>query len=213
MRFTNKTDFIARVRARLAPPEAVLQPNLKPLDVEVAGDGSGLAIERLRPAAVLMGLIDRGDDYGVVFTQRPKTMKAHPGQIALPGGKLEEGESFVEAALREAAEEINAPRQNIDVIGQAEPYRTGSGFCVSLIVGEYPSDFKPEPCPHEVADVFETPLSFLMTPENHERGQREFLGVMRSYYAMPYNGRYIWGVTAGMIRNLYDCLYGNNPAS
>lgn len=210
MSFTNKEDFLERARAKLANPFkelfADLEP-LEPIDPFVPGDGSGLPIRKLRPAAVLFGLIDRGEDFGVVFTQRPQTMKAHAGQVSLPGGKLEEGENVAEAAVREAEEEIGAPRAQIELIGQADPYRTNSGFCVSLLVGVFPPDFIPEPDPREVDEVFETPLSFLMSPENHQEHVKEWGGVWRRYYAMPHNGRFIWGVTAGMIKSLHDCLY------
>lgn len=210
MSFTNKEDFLSRARRHLADPFDRLYANLEPLEPEnpfVPGDGSGLPIQRLRPAAVLFGLIDRGDDFGVVFTQRPQTMKAHAGQIALPGGKLENEESVAEAALREAEEEIGADRNQVELIGQAEPYRTNSGFCVSLVVGLLPQNFEPVPCPREVDEVFETPLSFLMSPENHEEHVKEWGGTSRRYYAMPHNGRFIWGVTAGMIKSLYERLY------
>ncbi len=210
MSFVDKEDFLRRARANLADPYEEMKANLEPLDqIEpfVPGDGSGLPIRKLRPAAVLFGLIDRGDDFGVVFTQRPKTMKAHAGQIALPGGKLEPNESFTEAAVREAEEEIGVARDSVELIGQAEPYRTLSGFCVSLTVGVFPPEFKPVPDPHEVDEVFETPLSFLMSPENHQEHVKEWGGEWRRYYAMPHNGRFIWGVTAGMIKSLYDCLY------
>lgn len=207
MRYTTKEDFLDRARSKLSNPYAQLKANLEPIERYEAGDGSGLPIAKLRPAAVLFGLIDRGDDFGVVFTQRPQTMKAHPGQIALPGGKLEVGESAADAALREAEEEISAPKHAVELIGQAEPFRTGSGFSVSLMVGMYPDGFQPEPCPQEVDDVFETPLSFLMNSKNHEIHERRWGSAMRTFYAMPYKGRHIWGVTAGMIKNLYDKLY------
>ncbi|WP_018998356.1 NUDIX hydrolase [Hirschia maritima] len=210
MSFVDKQDFLNRAQSKLANPYDELFANLEPLETEtpfVPGDGSGLPIRKLRPAAVLFGLIDRGEDFGVVFTQRPQTMKAHAGQIALPGGKLEQEESVAQAAVREAEEEIGIPRDQVELIGQAEPYRTLSGFCVSLMVGVLPNDFVPKPCEHEVDDVFETPLSFLMRPENHQVHEVEWGGALRRYYAMPHNNRNIWGVTAGMIKSLYDRLY------
>jgi hypothetical protein len=94
------------------------------------------------------------------------------------------------------------------MLGQGDTYLTGSGFAISPFVGILPADFTPVPHPREVADVFETPLSFLMNVDNHERHEREFRGALRTYYAMPHNGRYIWGATAGMIKSLYDRLYG-----
>ncbi len=210
MSFDTKEDFLARARLHLTDPYEDIRPNLEPLgevSPQTPGDGSGLPIRKLRPAAVLFGLIDRGDDYGVVFTQRPTTMKAHAGQVALPGGKLELDENVAQAVLREAEEEIGAPQTAVELIGQADPYRTNSGFSVSLVVGLLPEEFTPEPCEREVAGVFETPLSFLMSPENHQEHVKEWGGRWRRYYAMPHNGHFIWGVTAGMIKSLYDRLY------
>jgi 8-oxo-dGTP pyrophosphatase MutT (NUDIX family) len=207
MTFSTKAAFIERVKDKLASPQADIASNLEPEDPFVLGDGSGLPVKRLRPAAVLFGLVDRGDDFGVVFTQRPKTMKAHPGQIALPGGKIEADESPAQAALREAYEEVGASLDKTELLGQLEPMRLRTGFSVSLVVGQYHDDFVPSPCPKEVDDVFETPLSFLMDPQNHERHSREFAGETRDFWAMPYQGRFIWGATAGMIKLLYEKLY------
>lgn len=207
MSFSGKSDFLDRAMTRLEPPHRVLHADLTPL---VPNDGSGLPITQLRPAAVLLGLIDRGEDFSVVFTQRPSTMKAHAGQIALPGGKVDDGDETPAAAvLREAHEEIGAAPERIELVGQTPPCRTRSGFSISLFVGLFPADFSPRPCPREVDDVFETPLSFLMTPDNHQRHETMFNGEKRSYYAMPHGGRFIWGVTAGMIKKLYDRLYGD----
>ncbi|MBB33900.1 MAG: coenzyme A pyrophosphatase [Hirschia sp.] len=211
MSFTTKQDFVERVKKHLAPADADLKSDLSPV---VIGDGSGLTTAELRPAAVLMGLIDRGDDCGVLFTERPKTMKAHAGQVALPGGKVDiTDENAAAAALREAEEEIGAPRDQVELIGQTMPFRSGSGYSISLFIGHYPDNFIPEPCEYEVDEVFETPLSFLMNPDNHKRHEREFAGAMRQYYAIPHEGRYIWGVTAGMIKRLYDRLYHNKIGS
>ena len=205
MSFSGKDDFLRRARERLFPPYSRMKSDLSPM---VPGDGSGLPITRLREASVLMGLIDKGEDMAVIFTQRPATMKAHPGQIAFPGGKVDNSDrNAADTALREAEEEIGAPREQVELIGQAPPMRTLTGFSISLFVGLLPDDFEPLPCPREVDEVFETPLSFLMSAENHQKVQAEIAGRQRSYYAMPHNGRYIWGVTAGMIKDLYDRLY------
>jgi hypothetical protein len=96
----------------------------------------------------------------------------------------------------------------VNVLGQGDPYLTGTGFAISPFIGVLPAGFSPVPHETEVAAVFETPLSFLMTPANHQRHEREYKGALRAYYAMPHNGRYIWGATAGMIKSLYDRLYG-----
>lgn len=163
----------------------------------------------IRRAAVLVGLIDRGDDYGVLLTLRPDTMPSHAGQVAFPGGRIEPGETPLVAALREANEEVGVDPAFVRVLGQADTYLTGSGFAISPFVGVLPAGFVAVPHAREVADVFETPLSFLMNAANHQRHEREYRGVLRAYYAMPHNGRYIWGATAGMIKSLYDRLYAS----
>ena len=94
------------------------------------------------------------------------------------------------------------------VLGQGDTYLTGSGFAIAPFVGLLPADYVPTPSEREVADVFETPLSFLMDAANHQRHEKEYAGVLRAYYAMPHNGRYIWGATAGMLKSLHDRLYG-----
>jgi 8-oxo-dGTP pyrophosphatase MutT (NUDIX family) len=163
----------------------------------------------LRRAAVLVGLIDRGDDYGVLLTLRPEGMPSHAGQVAFPGGRIDPVDATpLAAALREASEEVGVDPATVRVLGQGDTYLTGSGFAISPFIGVLPPGFLPQPHPREVADVFETPLSFLMNPANHQRHERDYRGVLRAYYAMPHNGRYIWGATAGMIKSLYDRLYG-----
>jgi 8-oxo-dGTP pyrophosphatase MutT (NUDIX family) len=140
-------------------------------------------------------------------------MKRHAGQVAFPGGRVDPGDaSPLAAALREAQEEVGLDPAHAAVLGQADPYLTGTGYLIAPFVARLDPGFRPSPDPREVAAVFETPLSFLMTPANHQRHEREHEGVLRAYYAMPHNDRYIWGATAGIIRALYDRLYGA-PAS
>ncbi len=112
------------------------------------------------------------------------------------------------AALREAHEEVGVDPASTRVLGQGDPYLTSTGYVVAPFVARLPDDFVATPHDAEVAAVFETPLSFLMRPENHQRHERTYQGHLRAYYAMPHNGRYIWGATAGMIRSLYDRIYG-----
>jgi len=212
MAFTTKADFETRALARLAAVDAVFETPLR-TDYDLNPGWPAPVTADFRRAAVLIGLIDRGDDYGVLLTLRPETMSAHAGQVAFPGGRLEPGESLLETALREAHEEVGVDPPTVRVLGQGDTYLTGSGFAISPFVGVLPQDFTPVPHTSEVADVFETPLSFLMNAANHQRHEREFRGALRAYYAMPHNGRYIWGATAGMLKSLYDRLYfaGEKP--
>ena len=207
MPFTTKTDFEMRARARLAAVDAVFDAPLR-TDYDLNPEWPAPEKPVIRPAAVLVGLIDRGDDFGVLLTLRPETMASHAGQVAFPGGRIEPGETALQAALREAHEEVGVTPDTVRILGQGDTYLTGTGFAVAPFVGILPADFVAVPHAREVADVFETPLSFLMDSANHERHEREFRGALRAYYAMPHNGRYIWGATAGMIKALYDRLYG-----
>jgi len=207
MPFTTKTDFEVRALARLAAVDAIFGAPLR-TDYDLNPEWPAPEQPVIRPAAVLVGLIDRGDDFGVLLTLRPETMASHAGQVAFPGGRLEPGETALQAALREAHEEVGVTPETVRILGQGDTYLTGTGFAVAPFVGILPSDFVPVPHAREVADVFETPLSFLMDSANHHRHEREFRGALRAYYAMPHNGRYIWGATAGMIKALYDRLYG-----
>ncbi len=207
MAFTTKADFEARARSRLAPVDTAFDDVIR-TDYDLNKDWPHPDKITYRKAAVLVGLVDRGEDYSVLLTLRPDTMPSHAGQVAFPGGRIEPGETALRAALREAHEEVGVVPATVRVLGQGDTYLTGSGFAISPFVGILPADFVAAPHEREVADVFETPLSFLMNAANHERHEREFRGALRTYYAMPHNGRYIWGATAGMIKSLYDRLYG-----
>ncbi|TYC64581.1 CoA pyrophosphatase [Stappia sp. BW2] len=161
-----------------------------------------------RDAAVLIGIVERGDGPNVVLTQRTGHLKSHAGQVALPGGKIDPTDRGpVEAALREADEEIGLAPERVEPIGNLAPYLTGSGYRVVPVVGTIREGAAFRPNPGEVESVFEVPLGFLMDPANHQKLSREWQGKRRYFYAMPFGERYIWGVTAGIIRSLYETVY------
>lgn len=163
----------------------------------------------LTPAAVLVPLVDRPAGLTVLLTQRTAHLNDHAGQISFPGGRVEpEDPSHLAAALREAEEEVGLPPDRVDVIGMLDPYIVRSGYRVTPVVGFVNPPFEVRPDPFEVADVFEVPLSFVLDTGNHETGSRTHDGVERTFYVLPYEDRYIWGATAGMLVNLYDVLVG-----
>lgn len=171
-------------------------------------DGAELFTGEAAPAAVLIGLIERPAGCTVLLTRRADTLRKHTGQIALPGGRRDPGETPWETALREAREEIGLDPRFVTLAGLSTPLLTHSGYLITPVVGFIREGFELQPNPFEVADIFETPFGFLMDPANHERLEREFEGGLRQYYAMTHEDRHIWGVTASILRSLYDRLYG-----
>jgi len=166
----------------------------------------------LRPAAVLVGLIDRADGLTVLLTKRTDHLEHHPGQVSFPGGHIEDDDhDAVYAALRETEEEVGVSPERVEVIGRLDTYITGTGFEVTPVVGLITPPFDLNPDPHEVAEVFEVPLDFLLDPTNHQRHSRVFSGRTRHYYAMPYADYFIWGATAGMLMDLYQTLTDRTP--
>ncbi len=161
------------------------------------------------PAAVLVGLVERPEGLSVILTRRSDSLRRHTGQVALPGGRCDPGETPWETALRESEEEIGLSRDHVTLAGLSTPYRTGTGFHVTPVVGFIRPGFTLTANPDEVADIFETPFGFLMDPANHEaREGRTPAGDLRRFYAITWEDRLIWGATAGMLRALYDRLYG-----
>jgi len=161
----------------------------------------------LRPAAVLVPLVDRPGGMTVLLTQRTEHLNDHAGQVAFPGGRVEpEDPSIAAAALREAEEEVGLPPDRVDIVGQLDIYITRTGYEVTPVVGIVNPPFPVKPDPFEVADVFEVPLSFIIDPANHERGERMYKGMPRQFYVLPYEDRFIWGATAGMLVNLSEVL-------
>lgn len=161
----------------------------------------------LRDAAVLVPLVDHPDGMCVLLTQRTAGLPHHAGQVAFPGGRLDDTDRDpVHTALREAEEEIGLPPGEVDVVGRLDDYITGTGYVVAPIVGFVEPGKKYVPDPSEVDDVFEVPLNFFMDPANHKRETKQWKGIERTFYAMPWNGWYIWGATAAMLVNLYEVL-------
>ena len=187
--------------------------------ITLAGDHGDLALAAegsLKPAAVLVPVTDRARP-GVILTQRTETLRSHAGQIAFPGGRLDPGEDAVAAALREADEEIALPPAAVTVVGEADRYRTVSGYTVTPVVGVVPPDLALRPSEAEVASVFEVPLDFLLDTANHVEARTQWQGRERRYYEIMWDDRRIWGATAAMIVNLarrlqWSCLLYTSPS-
>jgi 8-oxo-dGTP pyrophosphatase MutT (NUDIX family) len=169
-----------------------------------AGDGHlWRPAEPLRPAAVLVPLIRRDAGLTVLFTRRTDHLYDHAGQISFPGGRsAAEDESPAATALRETFEEIGLPRSLVEVLGPLPEYTTVTGYRVTPVVGLVSPPPAFELDPFEVAEAFEVPLAFVLDPRNHQRNTLQYQGRTRHYYAIPYEQRYIWGATAGMLMNL-----------
>ena len=177
-------------------------------EVPVGGDvdEEGAAGSRT-PAAVLVPLVDRAGGLSVLLTRRTDHLHDHPGQIAFPGGRCEEGDvSPIHTALRETEEEIGLARRHVDVLGLLPRYITGTGFAVTPVVAIVTTPFELRLDPFEVAEAFEVPLTFLLDPLNHRRHRIEVRGAQREFWAMPFGDYFIWGATAGMLRSLYRHL-------
>lgn len=155
----------------------------------------------IRPAAVLMAVTDRPEP-GLLLIHRPDTMRAHPGQVAFPGGKLDPGEDAVAAALREAHEELAINPSDVRIIGASDRFITGTGYDVTPVLALVPPDLPLTPNPLEVASWFEAPLGFVLDPANHAHKQREWFGRMRPYIEIDWQGHLIWGITAAILANL-----------
>ena len=184
--------LVDRLRQSLARPAP---PGILPGDlIEGSSDPA-------TDAAVLVAITDRPEP-GVLLTVRRDDMRTHAGQVAFPGGRLDPGEDSTTAALREAWEEIGLPPTAVDLWGAADPYRTITGYAVTPIVGLIPADLDLSPHEHEVAALFEVPLSFLLASANQQRMSGDYQGMTRHYYKIDWDGRQIWGATAAMLVNL-----------
>ncbi len=191
-------DLRPRTGRALGPSDWDLEPEFK---------GDLAVMEPPRPAAVLVPIVLR-QPLTVMLTERSHDVPSHPGQVSFPGGKIEDCDADPTAcALREVQEEIGIGAGFIEPLGYLDSYRTGTGFQISPVVAFVRPGFTPKLDPREVLEVFEVPLAFLMDAGNHKKQSREWRGRERWFYAMPYEGRYIWGATAGMIKNMHQRLF------
>ena len=217
MSFSPPSDFSAddlrrlareRLPSRLAAD--AFAPGAPPRASDFALGGSppdAPTIARARPAAVIAPIVARRAGLSVLLTQRAAHLRRHSGQVALPGGQIDDGETARDTALREAREEIGLEERYVEPLGWLDPYLTGTGFRVAPLVALIDPAFTLEINADEVAEVFEAPFAFLMNPANHRLDEREWQGEKRKFYAMRYGERYIWGATAGILRNLYERLF------
>jgi 8-oxo-dGTP pyrophosphatase MutT (NUDIX family) len=205
-------EFFDRARARL---RFEIPPGLNDASIIPASGDPGndrmlqiVAQERpIRPAAVLIPVVEHAKPT-VLLTQRAAHLNDHAGQISFPGGKIDATDaSPLDAAVREAWEEIGLARDFIDPIGYLDLYGTAFGFRILPTLARVKPGFRLRINETEVDDAFEVPLAFLMDPANHQLHSKEFRGIERSYYAMPFAERYIWGATAGILRLLYERIY------
>jgi 8-oxo-dGTP pyrophosphatase MutT (NUDIX family) len=205
---------LGRERLDAAPSDSIFDPRSGQtwapsdfdLNPEMVADFA--VMEAPRAAAVLIPIVAR-DELTVLLTLRTATLSTHAGQIAFPGGRVDDGDaSPMAAALREAEEEIGLSAAHIEPLGFIDSYRTGTGYRIAPVVALVAPDFTLRLNPAEVTETFEVPLAFLMDAANHQRQSREWRGRQRSFYAMPYGERYIWGATAGMLINLRQRLFG-----
>jgi len=186
------SDLAERIGAALAAAPA--EPPLE-------GDYPELRANASNEAAVLMAVTDRPEP-GLLLTVRREHLRTHAGQIAFPGGRVEADEDAVDAALREAHEEILLEPAKVDLVGTLDPYRTVTGFIVTPVLGVVPPNLPLEPHEHEVAELFEAPLAYVLDPTNQHLLSALLQGRERHYYEILWNGRRIWGATAAMIVNL-----------
>ena len=174
-----------------------------PAESVYGDEGARPGAELLKPAAVLVPIIAHGDGLTLLFTRRATHLRDHSGQVSFPGGRVAEGDATPEAtALREAEEEIGLAPGSVEILGRLPDYHTRTGFRITPVVGAVAPPLTLRPDANEVEEIFEVPLAFLLDEANHQRHSREWQGELRWFYAMPYQGHYIWGATAGMLVNL-----------
>jgi len=172
------------------------------------GSKGSIVRDGLRPAAVLVPVVDRPDGATMLLTKRTEKLTSHPGQVAFPGGRVDPEDVSIEAAaMREADEEVGLKAEYIEVVGRLADYYSGSGFRITPVLAVVRPGFTLTINPDEVDEAFEVPLAFLMDAANHKTDSRIWGDIKRHFYTMPYGDRYIWGVTAGIIRAVHDRLY------
>lgn len=201
--------FAARAKSQLlaAPGLRPLTAQTSPSDFDLNPEVAPPAFLDLKPAAVLVAIVDR-DPLTVLLTQRTQTLTHHPGQIAFPGGRIDATDATPQdAALREAYEEIGLARDFVRPLGFLDTYCTGTGYAIAPLVGLITPGFTLRLQAMEVAETFEVPLAFLMDANNHLTHTKVWEGMARRFYAMPYQNRYIWGATAGILRNMHERLF------
>ena len=164
-------------------------------------DERHFAAAQLTPAAVLAA-ITAGPRPSFLLIHRPSNMRSHPGQVAFPGGKIDPGEDAVEAALREANEELGIHARDVTVIGPSDTYLSGSGYAITPVIAVIPPDLDLHPNPTEVAQWFEAPVDFVFDAANHAQNSAVWQGQERRYIEIMWQQHRIWGVTAGIIANL-----------
>lgn len=192
---------------------AIRRPEIDPID-RLLAECEGPPTDELRAwlarpqraAAVLLALIDRPRGWTMLFTERALHLAHHPGQVSFPGGRIDEREDAVAAALREAWEEVRMPRDAVEIAGRLPTHVTGTGFEVTPVVGFVRGDFRPQPDPQEVAAVFEVPLDVVLAPGALRTTYRERLGTRFRVYELEHSGRRIWGATAAMLKTFMEVL-------
>ena len=206
-------DFFARVRERLTleTPHGLNDPNIIPRRGDHDGDPvmeKIATIRPIRPAAVLVPVVDHGGEPTVLLTQRAQHLPDHPGQVSFPGGKIDKTDKDPQhAAMREADEEIGLDRAHIEPLGYLDVYMTTLGYRIVPLIARVKPGFSLTLNTSEVDNTFEVPLAYVMDLANMQRHSRDWNGMTRHFYAITFGERYIWGVTAGILRNLYDRIY------
>lgn len=203
---------IAHLRARLLPASASADATYS--DFDLAPEHRPPGVLGRKDASVLVPLIARPEGLSVLLTRRTADMPTHAGQIAFPGGRRQpEDPDVVTTALREAHEEVGLAPERVEVLGLVEAYETVTAYRVTPVVGLVRDPGPLAPDPREVAAIFEAPFAFLMDSANLQRHEREWQGMQRAYYAIPYQEHYIWGATAGMLRALARRLQAQGEAA